>query len=80
MKKRNFKSLLLNKKTVSNLKTQHSIVGGFKTESCVPLGICCPTHDANCPDPSADGTCGNTTVTPTDACFPTISCPGAGIC
>ncbi|MEM6719110.1 MAG: hypothetical protein AAF611_07345 [Bacteroidota bacterium] len=81
MKKRNLKSLLFNKHTISSLKTRYAVIGGFKTESCQPLGICCPTHDATCPDPSADGTCGGTgTPTPTDDCPRTISCPGAGIC
>ncbi|MBC8754940.1 hypothetical protein H2O64_09680 [Kordia sp. YSTF-M3] len=82
MKKKNLLSLSLNKKSISNLRTQNSVIGGFKTESCIPLGICCPTHDANCPGPSADGTCGNTTTgTGTGLeCGPTISCPGAGIC
>lgn len=83
MKKKNLASLSLNKKSISNLGTQNSVVGGFKTESCVPLGICCPTHDINCPDPSLDGTCGGGGGTETCnlACNQeTISCPGAGIC
>lgn len=85
MKKRNLTTLALNKKSISNLRTQNSVIGGFRTESCHPVGICCPTHDANCPDPSADGTCngGTTTGTQTNnlACgAETISCPGNGIC
>ena len=82
MKKKNLTSLSLNKKSISHLGTQNSVVGVFKTESCPGAGICCPTHDINCPDPSADTTCGGGTGgTGTGlACGPTISCPGAGIC
>ena len=81
MKKRNLNSLTLNKRTVSNLKIQNSVVGGFKTESCQPAGICCPTHDINCPEPSADGNCtGTGTGTATADCPRTVSCPGVGIC
>ncbi|MCH2194676.1 hypothetical protein [Kordia sp.] len=81
MKKKNLKSLKLNKTSISSLEVQNSIYGGFKTESCIPLGICCPTHDANCPNPSADGTCGGGGTTATQVTCPqTISCPGNGIC
>ncbi|MFK7749775.1 MAG: hypothetical protein AB8B65_15370 [Kordia sp.] len=86
MKKRNLTSLALNKKSISNLGAQNSVVGGFRTESCEPLGICCPTHDSACPthdctnDPGCGGT-GGGTVTCNLACNQeTISCPGAGIC
>ncbi|WP_046756796.1 hypothetical protein [Kordia jejudonensis] len=84
MKKRNLNNLTLNKKSISNLAAQNGVVGGFKTESCVPLGICCPTHDAACPTHDCTGTgtgtgTGNETVD-----FPcgerTISCPDLGIC
>jgi hypothetical protein len=82
-KKRKLNSLTLNKKSISNLRTQNEVIGGFKTESCQPFGICGPTNDANCPDPSADGTCGGggVTVTNNQACgIATVSCPGNGIC
>lgn len=81
MKKKNLKTLRLNKKSISNLRTKSSVIGGFRTESCEPVGICCPTHDANCPDPSADGNCGGGGTGTGLACGePTISCPGNGIC
>ncbi|AXG71218.1 hypothetical protein KORDIASMS9_03474 [Kordia sp. SMS9] len=84
MKKRNLKSLALNKKSISKLGIQNGIVGGFKTESCPDAGICCPTHDSACP--THDCTGGGTTNPPgTQTCNlacnqETISCPGAGIC
>jgi len=86
MKKKNIKSLKLNKKSISNLDRKNEIVGGFNTISCHPVGVCCPTHDVNCPTENAD--CGATAgcPPPTDGCPPsglgcvTFSCPGAGIC
>ncbi len=85
MKKRNLKSLALNKKSISSLGIQNGVVGGFKTESCPDAGVCCPTHDSACPthDCTQDPTCGGGggTQTCNQACTQeTISCPGAGIC
>ncbi len=63
MKKKSLTSLSLNKKSISKLNTNENIVGGARTISCVPLGICCPTHDAACPTtaPGCGGT-GNDTA------------------
>ena len=59
MKKQNVKNLLLNKKSVSKLNGADQLYGGTKqpeTISCVPFGICCPTHDTGC----ETNTCGGT--------------------
>lgn len=83
MKKRNLNSLVLNKKSISKLGTQNSVIGGFFTESCEPNGICAAETD----DCQTQNNCGGggtsglaVTCNGTCACGPTISCPRAGIC
>ncbi|WP_420571972.1 hypothetical protein [Kordia sp.] len=63
MKKKNLKSLLLNKKSVSNLNGVQNVYGGNKQPdnsiSCQPVGICDPTtgtSGANTDDCGGTGT------------------------
>ncbi|MFK7748539.1 MAG: hypothetical protein AB8B65_09120 [Kordia sp.] len=57
--KKKLTSLSLNKKSISNLGGLQKVKGGTKqleTISCVPYGICCPTHDTDCPTNTCGGT------------------------
>jgi hypothetical protein len=52
MKKRNLKSLSLNKKSVSNL-TQNLIIGGIDSSKSMSTGTCCLSCDRSC-NPECD--------------------------
>ncbi|WP_298520658.1 hypothetical protein [uncultured Kordia sp.] len=72
MKKQQFKSLQLNKKSISSLQ-ESSVKGGtfITLISCPGVGICAPTGGGSnntCPPPPLTNGC------------PTISCDDVGIC
>jgi len=80
MKKKNLKSLKLNKKSISHLSNEkNAIVGGtgLPTGSCVNT-ICAQTQ--TCPtDGCGSASMANCDPRPTNGCV-TASCPGNGIC
>ncbi|NAS29440.1 hypothetical protein GTQ40_00505 [Flavobacteriaceae bacterium R38] len=80
MKKKNLKSLKLNKKSISHLSNEkNSIVGGTGTlVSCPGVGICGIQTDNGC-DPGGTNSCPTMNCGPTEGCE-TASCPGNGIC
>ncbi|WP_298419755.1 hypothetical protein [uncultured Kordia sp.] len=85
MKKKNLKSLNLNKKMVSNFNSSTVKGGTFLSISCQPLGICAETQGCEtdgctngCPT-NIGCTPTNNGCNPTNTC-PTISCQPIGIC
>lgn len=82
MKRKNLKSLKLNKKSISNFYTPSIVGGTIGSISCQPIGICAETQ--NCPtDGCNTNDCGTNACTdgcnPSNGC-PTISCQPIGIC
>lgn len=82
MKKKNLKSLTLNKKSISSFDTPTIVGGTHRTISCQPIGICAETQ--GCPtDGCATGGCTvgcNLTLNCNSNQCPTISCQPIGIC
>jgi hypothetical protein len=83
MKRKNIRSLALNKKSISNFSTPAIKGGTFISISCQPLGICaqsdgCATDDCNNTNGCATNAC-TVNCPPSNQC-PTISCQPKGIC
>lgn len=85
MKKKNLKSLSLNKNLVSNFNSSSITGGTIVSISCQPIGICAETQGCatdgctdNCP---TNVGCNQTNFgcNQTNTC-PTISCQPIGIC
>lgn len=83
MKRKNLKSLKLNKKSISNFHTPAIKGGTFNTISCQPIGICADTQGCDTDDCNNTNACGTNGCTddcnPSNGC-PTISCQPIGIC
>jgi hypothetical protein len=84
MKKKNLRSLALNKKSISSFNTPAITGGTLNTISCQPIGICAETQGCDTDDCNTNNCtvgCNPTDVgcTPSNGC-PTISCEPIGIC